>query len=493
MKRIQDSVHGLIEFAGRESLVIEALATPQLQRLRRVRQLGLAHLVFPAAEHSRFAHAIGSAHVASRFARALRHASRDLLAPGLQVDESVACDLALAGLCHDLGHGPLSHAWDRYVMVEPNLEEWKRALELPPRPWLIGMKWHELVTQACLLSDDSELHRYLVSIEEDLADRVAAILGNHHYLRYIRGLISSDIDVDRADFVLRDALQSGVAYGRYDLDWLCSTLTIGYRRTAAETQPVVGFDSIKAVRAVEQFLVAHSALYDTVYFHKAVQSAETMIGKLLGVVRRRPEESLSGFPHDGFENLIAVISGKAVGLEQVLELDDDLVWVFVDRLAKLAIDPVVRDLASRIRVRRLFRPLPLTRDELEAFLSDPFRAVDLLDDAIASTVELELNAAQRRDYVHYNRTTHRFFERGEKSGYFVNTTTDGREAVPISEHPDLRHHLGDDHVSRLLFVPREALDHLRNRIRKLPKADSDPGSFETNEGVFETLLAQTRN
>ena len=103
VQRLQDAVHGLMEFRGLETTVIEALSTRELQRLRRVRQLGLGYLVFPSAEHSRLAHALGAAHLAIRFARRIEDATLELLDPALRPDQETRRDLALAALCHDIG------------------------------------------------------------------------------------------------------------------------------------------------------------------------------------------------------------------------------------------------------------------------------------------------------------------------------------------------------------------------------------------------------
>src|SRR5579863_6671524 len=118
VQRIQDSVHGLMEFRGMETLVIDILRTPELQRLRRIRQLGLAHLVYPGAEHSRLVHSLGAAWLAIKFGRQLADTSRDFLVDSFCPGESATRDLAIAALCHDLGHGPLSHAWEREMVGE---------------------------------------------------------------------------------------------------------------------------------------------------------------------------------------------------------------------------------------------------------------------------------------------------------------------------------------------------------------------------------------
>src|SRR5438552_5396533 len=120
VQRVQDSVHGLMEFRGMETLVIEVLRTPEVQRLRRIRQLGLVHLVFPGGEHSRLVHSLGAAYLAVLFGRRLRDAG---------VDDPAIRDFALAALFHDLGHGPLSHAWEREIVGEHfDTARWKTKL-----------------------------------------------------------------------------------------------------------------------------------------------------------------------------------------------------------------------------------------------------------------------------------------------------------------------------------------------------------------------------
>src|SRR3954468_24508616 len=102
IRRVQDSVHGLMEFRGMETLVIEVLRTPEVQRLRRVRQLGLVHLVFPGAEHSRLVHSLGAAYLAVLFGRQLRESAAPFLSRFLVPDEVAVRDLGLAALFHDL-------------------------------------------------------------------------------------------------------------------------------------------------------------------------------------------------------------------------------------------------------------------------------------------------------------------------------------------------------------------------------------------------------
>lgn len=153
IQRIQDSVHGLMEFRGMEASAIDLLRTPELQRLRRIRQLALVHLVFPGAEHSRLVHSLGASYLAILFGRHLAEVSSDFLVPELCPAEDSVRDLAIAALCHDLGHGPLSHAWEREIVGEHyNREDWHRALGLSATDPLLPdrVKWHEMVGHALL-------------------------------------------------------------------------------------------------------------------------------------------------------------------------------------------------------------------------------------------------------------------------------------------------------------------------------------------------------
>src|SRR6476619_1087868 len=164
VQMIQDSVHGMMEFRGLETLVVDVLHTREVQRLRRIRQLGLVHLVFPGAEHSRLVHSLGAAYLAVLFGRQLRETGRDEYARHVLPDEAAVRDFALAALFHDLGHGPLSHAWEREIIGKGyDARAWKEGLGLSPDDPLVAgpLKWHVLVGQALLAWEDGELHKML--------------------------------------------------------------------------------------------------------------------------------------------------------------------------------------------------------------------------------------------------------------------------------------------------------------------------------------------
>src|SRR5207245_7995778 len=109
-----------------------------------------------------------------------------------------------------------------------SLRDWRQSLGVPPKPWITErMKWHELVSQAFLLNDESDLRVRLERLERGAAERIAGLVVGAYYVPYLARLFDSDVDVDRCNFVIRDAHHTGVAYGRFDLHWLVSTATIG--------------------------------------------------------------------------------------------------------------------------------------------------------------------------------------------------------------------------------------------------------------------------
>jgi HD superfamily phosphohydrolase len=452
-----------MEFRGMESFAIEALQTPELQRLRRIRQLGMAHLVFPGAEHSRFAHVLGAAHLASRFSASLVADAHLHLPRSLQPDESIVRDLVAAALCHDLGHGPLSHAWEYNVVGElddEKREAWTASLGLGDQSWLPDIKgWHELVTQALLLTP-GRLNTLLENTERGMSERVAALLGGRFYLPYLTRLFASDVDVDRCDFILRDAHGSGVAYGRYDLDWLVSTITVG--TDPANDAPVLGFDLHKAPRVVEQLLIARRALYDTVYHHRAVRSAEGMVGLLL----RRTHE-LAALDRNfllrihGFDVLVKAIAGDALTTEEILELDDDSLWVFVRRLQTDVDDAAVNSLAMRVLQRDLFKPVPVSPRRLDQLITSEYEET-------MNKVERVLAAHGYPEPAWFRFVDHAYFSffhtRVGEESWFIDTRDSRRRGQPIPMHEALIHHPHEERVQRTLYVPREAVGEVKNAL-----------------------------
>ncbi len=456
VRRIQDSVHGLMEFRGTETLVIEVLRTPEVQRLRRVRQLGLVHLVFPGAEHSRLVHSLGASYLAVLFGRQLREVAQDSLSRFLTPDEVAVRDFALAALFHDLGHGPLSHAWEREIIGEEYDEaRWRTSLGLGGEQTAAGrMKWHVLMGQALLAWPDGDLHKLLEMHERGSSDRLRALLRGNYHVPYLARLLNSDIDVDRADFIRRDGMACGVAYGGYDLAWLISTCAVG--RTA-QGELVAGFDRSKAVRGVEQFLIARRALYETVYYHKTVRAAEGMVALLLRRLKEVAQRDGPPSVNDRIvQPLLKMVAGETVRPEEFLSVDDFALQVLVDYLAHTdGFDRTVQDLALRIIARDLFKLVPVSSARVNDFLRK-----DEGNDQLYTTIGKQFAEPKYyliKDVSRFNMLS----EPRDEWGFFVDSQG---LATPMREHESIRPLWRETEDTVRLFAPREVIDGLRALI-----------------------------
>jgi HD superfamily phosphohydrolase len=443
-----------MEFRGMEALVLDVLRTKELQRLRRVRQLGLAHLVFPGAEHSRLVHVLGASYLAIRFARRLQDASRGFLIDELTPNDSALRDMAIAALCHDLGHGPLSHVWEREIIGKHfERRKWCVALGLDEHfDDQEELKWHELVTQALLAWQDGQLFKLLETYETGFAERVRQLLLGNYYLPYLPRLLASDIDVDRADFLKRDTHQTGVAYGAYDLEWLVSTCTVG---KTSHGELVVGFDDRKAPRVVEQFLIARRALYDTVYHHKTVRGAEGMVAQFLRKLREVIQKDGRGIPANvGFvEPLLRTVAGEAISPEELLSIDDFALWVLIDYMSNREdIDITVRDLGQRILGRDLFKLVPDVHRRANEFLRRE-GAYERLYKAIQPFCPGEAKFYLIVDAPDFAMLS----EKPKHWCYFVDKD---RRAVPAKDHDAFRHHSSHPEELVRLYTLSEAVEEV---------------------------------
>jgi HD superfamily phosphohydrolase len=334
---LRDPVHGLVAFEGdEERLALALLDTREVQRLRRVRQLGLTSLVFPGAEHSRFAHAVGAAHVMSRLKERVTRVQGDV-APDQRLDARRGRDAFAAALLHDLGHGPFSHLFEEVVPDARPHEEW---------------------TVTILLDPSTDVHQALRSFDPEMPARVADLISGRHELPWLASTVSSVLDVDRCDYLLRDSHMTGVRYGIYDLDWLLRALTFGELVAAdGSRRTVLAIEGRKGLPPIEGFFLARHFMYQQVYHHKATRAAESLVRAVLRRIRTEVR--------DGSSSSCAVPSalrraalGEPPSLGEYLELDDA---VLSSALAQCehGRDPVLADLARRFRNRVLPKTVPL--------------------------------------------------------------------------------------------------------------------------------------
>lgn len=245
-KIIHDGVHGSMKVAGP---ILELVKTPEFQRLRHIRQLGLAYLVYPGANHSRFEHSLGAWHLAKRLASEV----------GLSEDESLL--LQVGALLHDIGHGPLSHTFEgiyrHYVKEHDHMR--------------LGQ---DIITGKINITGDEDGSRIPEILEKHGIDprEVADLLLGKAEKPYLGQMLHGGVDVDQLDYLIRDAYYTGVAYGIIDLERLLKVLEIHNGELVVDE---------KGVEAVEGMLVARSLMYSRVYFHHTVKIAEGMLTRAL--------------------------------------------------------------------------------------------------------------------------------------------------------------------------------------------------------------------
>jgi HD superfamily phosphohydrolase len=291
--------------------------------------MGWAWLVYPGAEHSRFGHALGAFHVASRVVAQLK------LAP------EVGRHVKVAALLHDVGHGPFSHAWE-HLFAGSDHERWG----------------------ARIVAEDAELHGALERLEPGLPETLRSFWGKTYKPAFARKLVSSQLDVDRLDYLLRDGHYSGAGYATYDLDWIIHALQVEDVRTDSDDPGDLVVDYRRGMYAVEQYLFARSYMYSQVYHHKTVRAAEWMFVKL---AERFVQLAREGKEPPGLEPAARQARGVEISVADYLRLHDASVFVAMDRWAGVgdgppAEDRLLQDLSRRLIDRRLFKTFDLGDD-----------------------------------------------------------------------------------------------------------------------------------
>ena len=316
--------------------MIRLIDTPEFQRLRRIKQLGLGLYTYQGAEHSRFTHSLGALHLITRIL--------DQLSDRYQIAAEDRATARAAALLHDVGHGPFSHAMENVLGVH-----------------------HEKMTMLAVTSEETSLCHALRSYSAELPQRVASIIDGTFKPGALAQLVSSQLDVDRMDYLLRDSLMTGAKYGLYDLEWIINALQI-------DEQGDRIYVAARGIFAVEEYLQARYYMFRQVYFHRTLRSAEAVLRSAL---RRALELVAKGekvwcAPGATFEK---VLHRQSLNITEHLEMDDSDV-IFHMKQWQHSSDAMLSDLSQRFVARRLFKAIDLDMpiDERKDFL-DAARAV----------------------------------------------------------------------------------------------------------------------
>lgn len=355
-QRLRDPVHGLIVFQKNEpldQLAWKLLDTPEFQRLRRIRQLGVSEFVFPSATHTRFAHCVGVFHTARQLVRIIK---REISSIDQDYNPERAEAAVIAALLHDLGHGPLSHTFEGVQK--------SRGVR----------KKHETWSAEIVRNPDGGIQPLLERYRAGFADEIAAMLEKEDPGDIYHAVVSSSFDADRLDYLRRDRLMTGTHAGAIDFDWLMEhvrvrSVPLEDADAEEESEPslVPTFClAKKALPAAEQFLLARYTLHEQVYFHKTTRCIEKMVAKLLGMVAKQADavgatDRVGLYEH---HPLLRFFAEGGATLVNYLALDDIVLWGAVEAMTR-ANDQRISELAIRLRNRDLYKTLGL-----ESFGSD---------------------------------------------------------------------------------------------------------------------------
>jgi len=325
-KVIVDSIHGDIHLKPEEVRVID---TASFQRLRQLRQLAMAQVVYPSATHTRFAHSLGGLGTMIRILQAARDNK-------IEFDDEEAENLRLAALLHDIGHYPYSHLMERIdrVRLAEEVVEADASRQRVIDAGKVEYPDHEEIG-TLIVTSQKELVEAIGGMGR--AEKIAQLFTRSRAADpQLSKLIHSSLDLDRLDYLLRDSHATGVPYGQVDINYLLNNLKVSSQR-------VVGFRA-KALAAVEHLLLARFFMHRVVYYHKTIYGMEEACRQLLRRIRDRDCEQY-GLPPDGKAVRELVECEKLYGFTDA----------FVDKVIHQAVqdaDEVIRTLAICVQGRR---------------------------------------------------------------------------------------------------------------------------------------------
>lgn len=330
----RDPLHNIIsldESSPQDRLLIDLIDSAEFQRLRRIRQLGLAMFTYQGAEHSRFTHSLGVMHLTSRALGQLA------LTSDLREEERTIA--RAAALVHDLGHGPFSHLIEKIFRFKH--EDWTRRI--------IG-------------DESTEVNQILTNYDRKLPEKLDDVYSHTGSPAFISQLVSSQLDCDRMDYLLRDSLMTGVKYGVFDLEWVLHTL-----RADPDSGRI--YVESRGLHAVEEYLQARYYMFRQVYLHRTLRSAEAVLTSALRRAAQISAEDGKSPAANLDEVLDKMLTGRAVTTFEYLELDDSNL-IFCLKKWTAHRDPILSDLARRFINRRLFKAidLELGPDQMQPFI-----------------------------------------------------------------------------------------------------------------------------
>ncbi len=375
-KLFSDPVHGFISVP--KNVIMDLIQTPEVQRLRRIRQLGVGHLVFPGAEHTRFNHALGAMVL-------MQEALTNLSEKGTPIDPAERTAALAVALLHDVGHGAFSHTLEHELIDDFSHEDMSRIL--------------------------------LVTLNERMGgalDTALAIFDDTYERPFFHQLVSSQLDMDRLDYLRRDSFYTGVAEGEVGVQRLLKTMRVHPLPGGPDAEVMI---EAKGIYAVENFLISRRLMYWQVYLHKTVLAGDEL---LRGILHRVEEHLETGTTPEwlkrGSRALLFFLQHD-LHVDQIdapevrdhyLQLDDTDVLFSLKQWMQGS-DPILADLCHRF-INRVFLRVTFLPQTPHAGQIEEWRAqvADwLVDEGLAPRTEAKTAA---RHYLTINVSRHTAYD-----------------------------------------------------------------------------------
>ena len=324
-KVLRDPIHNYIYI--QHQVILDLINTREFQRLRRIRQLGVANYVFHGAEHSRFTHSVGVYEITRKICDLFQrnYPSKEKV-DGLWNDDERLVALC-AALLHDVGHGAYSHTFEHIFHTN-----------------------HEKMTTEIITSSHSEVNAVLRKVAPDFPEKVASVIEKSYPNPQVVQMISSQIDADRMDYLLRDSYFTGTNYGTFDLTRIL--------RVMKPYPDGISFD-MSGMHAVEDYIVSRFQMYQQVYFHPVSRSIEVILSHLLKRAKYLYKNGKTNCL--GPTNLLFPFFEDNFSLSDYLKLDDGVLNSYFS-LWQDSDDKILSDLADRFLNRKPFKSVRVSED-----------------------------------------------------------------------------------------------------------------------------------
>jgi len=323
-KVLKDPVHSYIHI--NYEVIWNCLDSKEFQRLRRIRQLGGDFQVYPTAEHSRFSHSLGVYEIVRRMVTEIKSLS-------VELSEYDKICVMLAGLLHDVGHGPFSHAFEHVTKHS-----------------------HEDYTAKIILGK-TELNQVLTEISPRLPEDIVSIIEHNHPNDILNQIISGQLDADRMDYLLRDSYFSATSYGQFDLERILRTMRV--RKIDENKKALVV--KYTGIHSVEDYIMARYQMYWQVYYHPVARSYEAVFIQLFNRLKDIFKDNKEYF--SDMKVLIPFLEKNVVSVEEYFKLDENSL-LYCCSLIQDKDDEIAADLARRLQNRRLFEYVDYSEENL---------------------------------------------------------------------------------------------------------------------------------